>query len=1098
MDRSGTSLPGGWWIDAELARGGMGVVWRGHRIEDALPVAIKVLRAGTRAAIEPEVRAVAALDHPNVVRVLDLGVTADGSPFFVMELASGDLRPWRPASWAELGPVLRALLDALAHAHARGVVHTDLKPPNILWVDGAPKLADFGLARAAGRAGATTDLSRSATAGTPRYMAPEQFDGRWRSFGPWTDLYAFGCLVYELVCGHTPFVGRDVTALAAAHRAAPVPPLAARLAVPTGLEAWIRRLLRKAPRDRFQCAADAAWHLPDGALNQPGAAPRPAAVDDGAETVTMATAAPFVAPDTLPPPAPAPLPPPIPASWARRPPTPGPMSLRLLGLRPPPLIGRQAEADALWAALRRVHETNSGQVVALVGAAGYGKTRLAQALLEHASVVGAARGWTLRFDREGGPALRRGLERALRTVGLPRERFQAHLLERAPTLDARARQMLVGWLRPRTRDAVAPDRATQTSLCLAVARALDPARPALLLLDDAQWGPAAWQIANALLDAPDQTPLSLVMTFQSEALAESTEATEALGALTGRSGFERIDVGPLPEAHRSTLVRALIDVPAAVAAEVGQRAAGNPLYARALVGAWAERGALAATATGVRLRPGADLELPPDVDAVWRERIEAWIGDDEAARIGLELAAVGGIEIEEAEWRAALAAAGSPFPEAAVRRGVDRGLLAAAPERGGWRFVHALLRAAWLSEVGQRAATYHRAWATALEADDDPHIVWRRAGHLLRGGHPNEAVAAYLDALSRVMVDARFTPVEVLLGPLERALEAVDEPPTSPRRGMAQALRAILHDTRGEAAAATEAADAVLQLASAGGAGWARATSLAHRVLAANASWAGDHARAAPHFEAALRDADAAADHDAWLTACGTRCLASHWAGDHAASRRWLRELKARARPGDATHRTIRRSSRFAADHALDAGDLDAAEAALDESALACEAVDDVFGLSETWTLRCDLARARGDLTAAETALERAAAFAPPHAAVQVMHDLDRGLIRAAQGRLEEAARLLTSVVERSHGTLRVLAPGALGAAAMVAAHRGDWPGARDSLSRLEETLAEMPFAHRELPRCLTRAADAPGAPDDVTRRARALARAQRLQLDRA
>ena len=98
MDRSGTSLPGGWWIDAELARGGMGVVWRGHRIEDALPVAIKVLRAGTRAAIEPEVRAVAALDHPNVVRVLDLGVTADGSPFFVMELASGDLRPWRPVS----------------------------------------------------------------------------------------------------------------------------------------------------------------------------------------------------------------------------------------------------------------------------------------------------------------------------------------------------------------------------------------------------------------------------------------------------------------------------------------------------------------------------------------------------------------------------------------------------------------------------------------------------------------------------------------------------------------------------------------------------------------------------------------------------------------------------------------------------------------------------------------------------------------------------------------------------------------------------------------------------------------------------------------
>lgn len=207
--------------DQQLGRGAMGTVVRGHHRGSQLPVAIKVLTGDRaresrfRASFEAEVRALAGLGHPAILAVLDLGVidTAQasgtegvliaGSPYLVMELASGgslrDQTRGAELNWEQIRFTLRAVLQGLAHAHSRGIVHRDLKPGNIL-LSGpldprqGPKIADFGLAHIADETEASSNTM--AAAGTPAYMAPEQFKGHFRDFGPWTDLYALGCLAF--------------------------------------------------------------------------------------------------------------------------------------------------------------------------------------------------------------------------------------------------------------------------------------------------------------------------------------------------------------------------------------------------------------------------------------------------------------------------------------------------------------------------------------------------------------------------------------------------------------------------------------------------------------------------------------------------------------------------------------------------------------------------------------------------------------------------------------------------------------------------------------------------------------------------------------
>ncbi len=282
----GTTLQNRYRIDAELGRGGMGVVYRVHDMLLDRDVAIKMLSvAGLgsegRARLLREAQAAARLNHPNIVSVHDAG-EVDQAPFIVMELVEGEsLHTRRPQALDEALAIARQVCAALDHAHAHGIIHRDLKPENVLITpDGVAKLMDFGLARSSllslpgrGAGGEGQRLTgEGAIVGTVFYLAPEQalgqaIDGR-------ADLYALGVMLYELTTGRLPFTADDPLAIISQHIHTPAaPPRAVRPDLPPALESIILRLLAKNPADRFGSAREVIEALAAG--SQPGIPPLP-------------------------------------------------------------------------------------------------------------------------------------------------------------------------------------------------------------------------------------------------------------------------------------------------------------------------------------------------------------------------------------------------------------------------------------------------------------------------------------------------------------------------------------------------------------------------------------------------------------------------------------------------------------------------------------------------------------------------------------------------------------------------------------------------------------------------------------------------------
>ena len=161
--------------------------------------------------------------------------------------------------WPTLQRTLLHLLDALSTAHARGIIHRDIKPDNILMAPRGPVLSDFGIAFV--EESIKQEATDRSVLGTPSFMAPEQLCSELCMYGPWTDLYAVGCLTFFAVTGERPFRGKNLKAITHAHFVSEVPPINPRFEVPAGLVDWIQRLLRKAPHNRYQFAADAANDL---------------------------------------------------------------------------------------------------------------------------------------------------------------------------------------------------------------------------------------------------------------------------------------------------------------------------------------------------------------------------------------------------------------------------------------------------------------------------------------------------------------------------------------------------------------------------------------------------------------------------------------------------------------------------------------------------------------------------------------------------------------------------------------------------------------------------------------------------------------------
>lgn len=331
-------------LDEQIGRGGMGVVYRATDLKLMREVAVKVISenssADARERLLREARAAAALNHPNIISVYDVG-EENGTPFFVMELVQGpSLNKGQPMELPRVVELATQLCAALEHAHANQIVHRDLKPDNVLLSGSnhSVKLADLGLALP----GQGTRISRAGLiVGTPSYMAPEQALGR--AVDARTDLYALGVLLYELTTGRLPFAGDDPLAVVSQHVHAPVvPPRVLRPTLPRGLEAVILRLLEKDPNARFRSAGETALALRNSL--EP--------TDDSEDAGAAATVA------------------------------------ILDALARGRLVGRTVELTELRQLWRRALEGN-GHAVLLSGEPGAGKTRLAREITIQAAVESA-------------------------------------------------------------------------------------------------------------------------------------------------------------------------------------------------------------------------------------------------------------------------------------------------------------------------------------------------------------------------------------------------------------------------------------------------------------------------------------------------------------------------------------------------------------------------------------------------------------------------------------------------------------------------------------------------------------------------------------
>ncbi|UCG22843.1 MAG: protein kinase, partial [Chloroflexota bacterium] len=567
-------------IQQELGRGGMGVV---YRAEDTLlqrPVAVKMVSAGLlgtegHTRLLGEARAIASLNHPNIVAVYDVGQSAElddesgepGLTYIVMELLEGhSLRTVRPSSLDESLAVTSQICQALAAAHDHGIIHRDLKPENVVVAEGgAVKLTDFGLAR---RVEDKALPDGEPLAGTIAYMAPELILGRPAT--PQSDLYALGVILYELLAGRPPTEGDDLTALLSHRLYDPLkPPSSHNPQVPPALDVLALRLLNKRPDDRPESAAEAGRLLREFSQNALAA--------------------------------------------------PGPVQLSAVQrLGSGRLIGREREfADlvALW----QTAVAGRGQVAVISGEPGIGKTRLSRELIVHAEISG---GLALSFscyeeyNRPYGPfvqLIEEALDRDnLLLTDLPAS-AQASIIALLPEMakvgagepvaagpaagQPAAGEPITGELitgEPGALDSGSRQNQLFDGLAAFFAF-LARQKPLLLVMDDLHWldGGSALLFQH-LARRAGRLPLMIAGTYRELELLESRPFSDVLEQLTREHLLTRLKLSRLSFYQTWELLRSLFaaDVPMNLATAIFRETEGNPFFVAEVCKSLVESGAL--------------------------------------------------------------------------------------------------------------------------------------------------------------------------------------------------------------------------------------------------------------------------------------------------------------------------------------------------------------------------------------------------------------------------------------------------------------------------------------------------------------------------
>ncbi len=800
MTEPHTIIDGRFELEEQLGRGGMGEVWRARQVPLGRPVALKLLReeysllGHLRRRFAREARAAARLSHESIASIYDFGVEPGGRMFIAMEYVQGPrlidaVRAGLTVRQiVELG---RALLDALAHAHARGVVHRDLKPENVLMAGmelperlGQPKIVDFGIATLRDERGDARETGQDQVVGTPLYMSPEQASGE-RNLSPRTDLYSLGMILYELIAGTHPFEGEDNLEVMSAQVHRPLPPLMGRegLVVPEELVDVVAEALAKRPAERWDSAAKMRDAL-DGVRALVMRDARYEALPrtpyylsrhiDGDDVVGLdAPTRPERAQTT------------VPEGDARA--TVAERPSKRLGERArpnlatpraTPFVGRGAERADLLDASAEVVRSGRGRIVLLEGEAGVGKTRLAMWLKETQEERGAFRGHIGVFSRGAGSGaigLQEVFESLFRTRGKTREalerRVEQKLLDwgsQAPDEDIQA---LAEFLRPAPH-AVSADEdqdaaATQEigRLFGALVRMLEAAsraQPRQIILDDVHW--ASVEIIDFLDFLATEMrqrpmPLMVVVTMRREELGQRPRLARRLEELS-RYAADTVTpkvLGRLPEHEGRQLVGALLPARPELMDVLWQRSAGNPLYLVLLVRYLSHEGHLSPDRDGMWYAPNLEdvrAAVPPSLADLFRVRVrqlEERYGASGRLKRLMARAAVLGRRFSYDALTLMYEVEGTSYVEQGVDEDFDallaEGIITEVVGRGEdlYTFNHGLMRDVLLNEeIGPaKRRTLHRLAAEALVrlyGEDNTAHASEIASHWHAGRKWSEAI----------------------------------------------------------------------------------------------------------------------------------------------------------------------------------------------------------------------------------------------------------------------------------------------------------------------------------------------------------------------
>ncbi len=273
LNRLATALADRYRIEREVGQGGMATVYLAADLKHDRQVAIKVLRPELAAVIGAdrflsEIKTTANLQHPHILPLFDSGAS-DSFLFYVMPYVEGEtvrdrIDREKQLPIADAVRIAGEVAAALDYAHRHGVIHRDIKPENILLHDGSALVADFGIALAASKAGGTRMTETGMSLGTPHYMSPEQAMGE-REITARSDVYALGCVLYEMLLGEPPFTGPTAQSIVAkVMTAEPAELSAQRKSIPPEVEDAVLTALEKLPADRFATAAEFAAALAGG------------------------------------------------------------------------------------------------------------------------------------------------------------------------------------------------------------------------------------------------------------------------------------------------------------------------------------------------------------------------------------------------------------------------------------------------------------------------------------------------------------------------------------------------------------------------------------------------------------------------------------------------------------------------------------------------------------------------------------------------------------------------------------------------------------------------------------------------------------------